>query len=667
MTKRTEHQLKELKWKLHSHQTLIESESVDNELKKYIESIGYIDKIKSSIEIETKKIGITESRVINTGLPRYDKLRTISTSIKKGKSILIFPTWREWLAKSSQDDFEQSDFFKSYYLLLSNSYLLTELAKNGWEILFCLHTEKEIFSKSFKKLENNQVKIISGDIDFQELICKSEFLITDYSSLSWDFNALNKNVIFYHFDYEDYYSKRGAYVSDDKDWIGDVCYNKNELIESVLQRIKNNNNSSKIYDIGLELPDSCSKELLDNILKINKKIYFFVYNIYGVGGTVRTVTNFAYWLYLNGYDVEVISIRKTSKEPKMGLDPGIRITHFYDARRNIYKIHSKLNAKKFIYHALVNIFSKFKSITFHKDEDLYNNLNFLIDIKLIRKIIKLRNCVVIGTLPSLNFALSKWTHSTVSVIAQEHRYFDAHSRSMQDKIKRKYPLCDIVTVLTKDDKDVYLDKIGGQVEIIPNGTFCPNVPIKLQNKNIRMENEGFKIVCLGRYVPLKQVDLLISAASVLKNKGYNFNVDIYGHGELKEDLIQLNKSLGLEDYVTINGAVSDVSSIYQAADLCVLTSSSESFGMTIIEANAEAVPVVCFDIDYGPKELVENGENGLKAACFDYFDLADKVAYLIDNPSVHRKMCETSHERVKHNYSIEKASNNLREVIERLE
>lgn len=668
MPRRTEHQLKFLRWKLYSHDALVSNNS-QVELGEYIESTGYREKLSASLKFEEKKIGIAEGRVINSGLPRYDRLRELAGDIKRTKTILIFPTWREWLANKDEKGFVESDFFKSYFSLLSNTKLCDELKSKGWRILFLLHVEKDNFVQLFDDVKSDIVEVITGDVDVQKIICQSTILITDYSSLSWDFNALNKEVVFYQFDYEDYYAKRGSYVDNDSDWIGSVYYDEESLIESIGNKLDNEIESNSLKS-QLSLPSSCSAKLLDSISNIKKKIYFFVYNIYGVGGTVRTVTNFANWLYTKGYEVEVVSVRRTSKYPKMGLHPGIRVTHCYDARRNIYKIDSKQGLKKLTYHLVVSGLSRFKSFAFHKDEELYDNLSFLTDVKLLRKIKNLDDCIAIGTLPSINIMLAKWTNSTVKVIAQEHRYFDAHSKSMQDSIKKYYSGCDIVTVLTQDDKSVYEKQVGGKILIAPNGTHCPESPVKLNNEFIEIahvDNRVFNIVCLGRYVTLKQIDLLILAADILKKQEYNISLNIYGHGELKAELVQQVKQLGLEDCVTINGAIDDVATVYRNSDLCVLTSSSESFGMTIIEANAEAVPIVCFDIDYGPKELVIDGINGLKASCFDYHDLANKISYLIDNPDVYKEMCYRSHEHIKNNYSIDKSSENLRNIIQTLE
>ena len=60
-------------------------------------------------------------------------------------------------------------------------------------------------------------------------------MITDYSSVSWDFFYLNKPVIFYRFDYNEYKSDRGSYIPLDEPIIGDIAINAEELINNLIK------------------------------------------------------------------------------------------------------------------------------------------------------------------------------------------------------------------------------------------------------------------------------------------------------------------------------------------------------------------------------------------------------------------------------------------------
>lgn len=63
------------------------------------------------------------------------------------------------------------------------------------------------------------------------------------------------------------------------------------------------------------------------------KITFIVYNIFGLGGTVRTVMNTANFFAGQGHDVEIVSIKRTSNTPLFKPDKNIKITPLYDSRK----------------------------------------------------------------------------------------------------------------------------------------------------------------------------------------------------------------------------------------------------------------------------------------------------------------------------------------------
>jgi len=71
--------------------------------------------------------------------------------------------------------------------------------------------------------------------------------------------------------------------------------------------------------------------------------------------------------------------------------------------------------------------------------------------------------------------------------------------------------------------------------------------------------------------------------------------------------------------------------IYAAADVMVISSIEEAFGLTAAEALACGTPVVCFDVG-GLKDIVDHQENGYRAVCFDANDLARGIHWVLENP-----------------------------------
>lgn len=125
------------------------------------------------------------------------------------------------------------------------------------------------------------------------------------------------------------------------------------------------------------------------------KVTFIVYNIYGIGGTVRTVVNTANYLVNNGYDVSIMSIKKTFDTPKFEIDKQVKLVPLLNTRK-------QFSDKSFKSKMAASI-NKLPSLFIDRNELLYKNLSLYTDILLIKALKNLKSDVVISTFPSLNF------------------------------------------------------------------------------------------------------------------------------------------------------------------------------------------------------------------------------------------------------------------------
>ncbi|MDC4765281.1 glycosyltransferase, partial [Acinetobacter baumannii] len=87
-------------------------------------------------------------------------------------------------------------------------------------------------------------------------------------------------------------------------------------------------------------------------------------------------------------------------------------------------------------------------------------------------------------------------------------------------------------------------------------------------------------------------------------------LDIYGFGPEKENLIKTIENKNLVGVVRLRDFVSDINSVLKNADLMLFTSASEGFCMAILDSLKNGCPVISFDIDYGPSEMIVNDYNG---------------------------------------------------------
>lgn len=153
---------------------------------------------KPEYDYMVEKYGYPRDNIQYTGFCRFDGLH----DFKVKRQILLMPTWRSWLNK---DNFLNSEYYDNYYSLLSNQDLTSFLRENKIKLVFYPHHEVQPFLNTFKEIESENIIIASkADYDVQELLKESLLLITDYSSVFFDFAYMLKPVIFYQFDMEQY-------------------------------------------------------------------------------------------------------------------------------------------------------------------------------------------------------------------------------------------------------------------------------------------------------------------------------------------------------------------------------------------------------------------------------------------------------------------------------
>ena len=172
------------------------------------------------------------------GLPRYDNLD--NSGLKK--QIVIMPTWRNYL--TNKEDLLSSEYFKRFNSLINNE-MLIEYAKNHeYEIIFKPHPELTPYLDLFNK--NDYVKI---DLDkkYQEIFNESALMITDYSSIFFDFSYLKKPLIYYQYANDYHYDSQNGYFQYKTMGFGPVIDNEDELVEKIISYIDNGCKMEDVY------------------------------------------------------------------------------------------------------------------------------------------------------------------------------------------------------------------------------------------------------------------------------------------------------------------------------------------------------------------------------------------------------------------------------------
>ena len=160
-----------------------------------------------------------------------------------------------------------------------------------------------------------------------------------------------------------------------------------------------------------------------------------------------------------------------------------------------------------------------------------------------------------------------------------------------------------------------------------------NIHLKANSFDVEKDPDIIKFVSVGSLFPVKGYDLLILAASKLKETGVKFKIDIFGLGFLKQELTNLIISHKLENYVELKGFVSNPYPYVNNADVFIMSSKSEAMPMALCEAMILGKPVLVTNCS-GCREVVNHGEFGVMSNN-NIEDLAKNMLKLIkDNASI---------------------------------
>lgn len=150
------------------------------------------------------------------------------------------PTWREWLVNGNRE-FSDSLYYTEYRRLLTDKSLNDYLVKKNMEIKFLPHIEmRQQFSADFTTELSNITMVNTDEVSIQEMIKNSSLLITDYSSVAFDFSYLYKPVLFFQFDLNEYLSYRGSYINMNRELFGPLSKEYSDLKKEIIKQIDNN-------------------------------------------------------------------------------------------------------------------------------------------------------------------------------------------------------------------------------------------------------------------------------------------------------------------------------------------------------------------------------------------------------------------------------------------
>ena len=205
--------------------------------------------------------GYAEDVVKVLGFPRFDYLECGNDK----REIVVMPTWRRGLHVLNRETFKKSDFFKAYNNLLNDDELLEFLDSKGYTLVFKPHPNLVKFMDAFDK----HPLVDFDERSYEDIFNNSAMLITDYSSVAFDFAYMQKPIVYYHFDRDNFhFDIENSYFKYDSMGFGPIAYAYGELKKEIMDSVSNDcvmdakykdrvrdffrfrdrNNSKRVYD-----------------------------------------------------------------------------------------------------------------------------------------------------------------------------------------------------------------------------------------------------------------------------------------------------------------------------------------------------------------------------------------------------------------------------------
>lgn len=177
------------------------------------------------------------------------------------------------------------------------------------------------------------------------------------------------------------------------------------------------------------------------------------------------------------------------------------------------------------------------------------------------------------------------------------------------------------------------------IRVIPNFTDMP-IP------ETQPQYCAMRCISIGRLDTIKNHIRMLHIWHEFLQTHPAWELHLYGDGPMRRTIEQEIKRLNISHNVILHGNVTDIAIAYLSASMMVMTSRSEGFPMSIIEAMTHALPVVAFDCPHGPSEIIVDGYNGFLVNYDDDKEMIDRMARLADSKELRRTMGQNAQQSI---------------------
>ena len=294
-----------------------------------------------------------------------------------------------------------------------------------------------------------------------------------------------------------------------------------------------------------------------------------------------------------------------------------------------YEIHvfnSSRNGDEFFY-------SFNEKIKFHHFISKQNKISAIVDYKnTLIKVLKITNpdCIVNCDNGLKGSLLPIFIGQDIPIIYERHCNRDIKGETFLDNLKLRLSNFIIDLSINKYKAFIIPNKYsynywkGENRHIIPNPLWF-DLPSKVSTLEKKL------VIAVGRCAVEKQYDVLIRIWKDVVEKHPEWILKIYGVEQCPENLKNLVKDLNVSNNIEFCKPIKTIEQVYLNASMLLNTSSSEEFGLAIMEAMAYGLPVIAFKNTLGPRTLIEDHESGFLIEKADLKTYTEKVKLLISD------------------------------------
>ena len=328
------------------------------------------------------------------------------------------------------------------------------------------------------------------------------------------------------------------------------------------------------------------------MVKYMRNIAIIISDITKSAGTERAVTNLANAL---------------SCEPEISVF--IISVYSLNGMETFYKIDKRVT----IFHlGKSEVPSKLKRVYIYKE--IYQEVSDLIFSNDIN--------ILIGTTHAYNILLSFLSKKIIS-IGCEHINYSACPSVIRPIRKWAYKRLNAIVVLTNADAENYGFIQRNKLHVIPNiSSFERNIASNLSRK---------RIITVGRLSMQKGYDILVDVINGIRNEMKEWTLDIFGSGEMKDELKKKISAANLGTVIHICEPTSKIKEEFLESSIYLMTSRHEGLPMVLIEAQTCGLPIVSFDCPEGPAEIVTSGVDGYLVPLMANDEMGEKLLTLMNN------------------------------------